>query len=155
MNNITKMGKIFGVVVLSLNLIFCGDIKEGTGGGSYTVVKANQEITLYIPTATASIQADDVTLSIAVTDNAHLSHFEIERKFGTSSNTSFVYLADNNSGTFDDSNLANGTYAYRVVAVYDVQGQEEVSEAVIVSGLNVNAGTMTTDDGSGSGSETL
>ncbi|MCB1197028.1 MAG: hypothetical protein KDK51_01540 [Deltaproteobacteria bacterium] len=129
------MGKTLCILSLSLSLIYCGQVDEGTGGGSITIVHNNQDIRLYKPVANGSLVYQNVVIDISVEDETYLTRYKVERKADAMQD--YVYIGQTLTETYEDANLAGGTYDYKITAVYTIDGQEYESEAANVDDMQV------------------
>lgn len=144
------MGKSLGILMLSLSLVYCGSATDSSTEGKRIVID-KQEFLLSTPTLNASGGLSTATLTMSVDDETHLVRFEIERKLG---NSAFSFIGETSEFTYADTGMEDGTYTYRVIEVYEIDGQTYLSdysdEDNAGIGIAQDTGTKHDQDGVGS-----
>lgn len=147
MKTATKIGKVLGLFLLTATMMYCGQEGDGTPGGTIIINSSSGEITLYAPALTKSLDFNDVTLTMSVDDDTHFSRFEIERRAGITDGNPFEFIDETSETVFEDMNLSPGSYTYRVIAVYEIDNEEHLSEPTTIDVTNVGEVISVPNDG--------
>ncbi len=119
MKHTYKLLQVSFFSLLSLTMVHCGSSGDGGTNGS-SFIGGETDSGLSVPTLAASKVSNDVTLTVELDAEATFSYIEIERK--DSANGEFAYLDEVEALSFEDQDLNNGTYTYRVRAVHAING---------------------------------
>lgn len=131
----SKMIHTLTICVLSFSFVRCGGEGAASTDGQRITVDG-QTITIEAPVLnlTGSQLGEQLTLNLTVIDDTYLVGFEIDRRVGSAP---FELYAETAENTFVDGSLEDGTYTYRAIAVYEIDGQtyfsnysEEVSKTI-------------------------